>query len=296
MDNEFILQDRIQKIQQIISKYGEENFYISYSGGLDSNVLSALIDMALPDNQIPRVYADTGIELNAVRDFVKAKCEQDSRFEIIKPTAPIKKILETDGYPFKSKQHSEYVGMHQSGTPNHSVVDHYLGIGKQWSQRKSCPKILRYQFEQEMPFKISDKCCKRLKTEPLHQWQRERGRPYGILGLVIEEGGRRESAKCLAFKPNGKLKNFQPLVAVTKEWEHWFIDTYNIPLPIVYYPPYNLERTGCVGCPFKIHLQKELDLYSELMPIERKRAEAIWKPVYDEYRRLGYRLKKEEKL
>lgn len=37
MDNEFILQDRIQKIQQIIGKYGEENFYISYSGGLDSN-------------------------------------------------------------------------------------------------------------------------------------------------------------------------------------------------------------------------------------------------------------------
>lgn len=33
MDNEFILQDRIQKIQQIIGKYDEKNFYISYSGG-----------------------------------------------------------------------------------------------------------------------------------------------------------------------------------------------------------------------------------------------------------------------
>ena len=57
MDNEFLLQDRLQKIRQIINKYGEENFYISFSGGADSTVLSALVDMALPDNKIPD-YSD----------------------------------------------------------------------------------------------------------------------------------------------------------------------------------------------------------------------------------------------
>lgn len=45
-DNEFLLEDRLQKIRQIINKYGEENFYISFSGGKDSTVLSALVDMA----------------------------------------------------------------------------------------------------------------------------------------------------------------------------------------------------------------------------------------------------------
>lgn len=55
MDNEFLLQDRLQKIRQIISQYGEENFYISFSGGKDSTVLSALVDMAIPKNKIPRV-------------------------------------------------------------------------------------------------------------------------------------------------------------------------------------------------------------------------------------------------
>ena len=69
--NEFLLQDRIQKIQQIIRKYGEENFYLSFSGGKDSTVLSALIDMALPDNKIPRVYANTGIEYRLILDFVE---------------------------------------------------------------------------------------------------------------------------------------------------------------------------------------------------------------------------------
>ena len=62
LTNEFILQDRLQKIKQIINQYGEENFYISFSGGKDSTVLSALVDLALPNNQIPRVFADTGIK------------------------------------------------------------------------------------------------------------------------------------------------------------------------------------------------------------------------------------------
>lgn len=70
-DNEFLLEDRLQKIRSVINKYGEENFYISFSGGKDSTVLSALIDMACPENKIPRVYANTGIELNMIRDFVE---------------------------------------------------------------------------------------------------------------------------------------------------------------------------------------------------------------------------------
>lgn len=35
-DNEFLLQDRIQKIQQIISQYSKENFYLSFSGGKEN--------------------------------------------------------------------------------------------------------------------------------------------------------------------------------------------------------------------------------------------------------------------
>ena len=84
-DNEFLLQDRIQKIQQIVGQNGEDLFCISFSGGKDSCVLSALVDMALPGNKIPRVYADTGIELNMIRAFVYNLAKKDSRIEIIKP-------------------------------------------------------------------------------------------------------------------------------------------------------------------------------------------------------------------
>lgn len=49
-------------IRKTIEKYGEENFYISFSGGKDSTVLHHLIDEAIPGNKIPRVFINTGIE------------------------------------------------------------------------------------------------------------------------------------------------------------------------------------------------------------------------------------------
>lgn len=60
---ELLLFDRIHVIKDTIAKFGEGRFYISFSGGRDSTILSHLIDMALPGNKIPRVYADTGIDL-----------------------------------------------------------------------------------------------------------------------------------------------------------------------------------------------------------------------------------------
>ena len=289
MDNEFILMDRVQKIKQIINQYGEENFYLSFSGGKDSTVLSALVDLALPYNQIPRVFADTGIELDIIKHFVFKLKEKDERIQIIKPCKNIKKTLEIYGYPFKSKDHSGKVATFQNSGFS-KTVDRYLNPPL---ERKSfgCPKILKYQFEQDFKIKISRKCCDKMKKEPLHKWARENKKPYGIVGIMKSECGSRLNAHCLAFKSSGKLKNFQPLVAITKEWEDWFISEYNIQICDIYYPPYNFERTGCKGCPFNIHLQKELDVLEKYFPNEKKQCEIIWKPVYDEYRRLHYRLK-----
>lgn len=290
MDNEFILMDRIQKINQIINEYGEDNFYISFSGGKDSTVLSALVDLAIPGNKIPRVYANTGIELNMIRDFVIELSKNDSRFQIIKPSTPIKQMLETDGYPFKSKQHSKWWDLfYRLGYPR--GVKNYIGIGEKKLYRP-CPNILKYQFTEEFKnkMKISDKCCYRLKEEPLKRWSTENNKPYSIVGVMREEGGRRERANCLSFTGK-KLKFFQPLVPITKEWENWFIDAYNVNICDIYKEPYNFERTGCKGCPFALHLQRELDILNEFFPNERKQCEYIWEPVYSEYRRLSYRLK-----
>ena len=111
---------------------------------------------------------------------------------------------------------------------------------------------------------------------------------------MASEGGRRSSAVCLAFI-RGILNRFQPLVAITKEWEEWFINKYDIKICDIYKPPYNFKRTGCKGCPFAIKLQEELEILEKYFPNERKQCETIWRPVYDEYRRLNYRLRGDKK-
>ena len=137
ISNEDLLFDRKVKIQSVFRQYGIENFYISFSGGKDSTVLSWLIDQAAPGNQIPRVYADTGIEYNMVRDFVKEQAEKDDRIVMIRPSVSIKKSLEEDGYPFKSKLHSALVDVYQRHglTPG---VKNYLLIGEKRTL-SSCP-------------------------------------------------------------------------------------------------------------------------------------------------------------
>lgn len=114
MDNELLLFDRLNVIKDTITKYGEENFYLSFSGGKDSTIVHYLLDQALPNNQIPRVYIDTGIEYLAIRQFVLEMAKNDKRIVIIKPTKPIKQTLESVGYPFKSKQHSHNIALYQS--------------------------------------------------------------------------------------------------------------------------------------------------------------------------------------
>ena len=290
MDNMFLLGDRLQKIRQIINKYGEDNFYISFSGGKDSTVLHYLIDMALPGNKIPRVYANTGIDLNMVRDFVFELQKKDDRIIIIRPSVPIKPTLENDGYPFKSKEHSRWLRYYNKLGKSYGVKN-YIGEGDKTLWRP-CPKKLLYQFTDDFKnrLKISDMCCVRMKEEPLMKWSKDNNRPYNINGIMRAEKGRRNKANCLTFSGN-KLVSFQPMVPLTQEWENWFIEKYDIEICKIYKEPYNFERTGCKGCPFALHLQHELDTLEKYFPAERKQCEIIWGPVYDEYRRINYRLK-----
>lgn len=114
MDNELLLYDRIEIIKTTNKKYDlENNAYLSFSGGKDSTILHYLLDMALPHNRIPRVFIDTGIEYQMIREFVLGLAKNDERFVIIKPSKPIRQTLESVGYPFKSKQHSHNIDLYQ---------------------------------------------------------------------------------------------------------------------------------------------------------------------------------------
>lgn len=289
MDNEWLLFDRVEKIKQIINQYGEDNFYISFSGGKDSTILHHLVDMALPDNKIPRVFSNTGIEYNMILEFVKDQAINDSRFKIIYPKKNIKNMLENVGYPFKSKQHSHIVGIFQRSGKSLSVRKYLKEV--EGNSVICCPKKLQYQFTDNFNIKLSDKCCYELKKKPFKQWEKENNKTIVITGMRTEEGGQRMGMNCIVMDKDKNIIKFHPLSVVSNEWEEWFIKKFNIELCELYYPPYNFERTGCKGCPFALHLQEQLDLMEKLLPNERKQCEFIWQPVYEEYRRIGYRLK-----
>lgn len=212
--------------------------------------------------------------------------KKDARINIIKPSVPIKQTLDEFGYPFKSKRHSITVARWQKSRTLTKYQERYVN-GTCW---RPCPSKLRYQFTDDNKLKISHQCCVKMKEEPLDEWAVKNNKKYTILGIMRSEGGQRENSKCLIF--SGKnMKRFQPLVPVNKEWELWFVNEYKIALCDVYKPPYNFYRTGCKGCPFALNLQEELNTLEKYFPNERKQCEWIWKPVYDEYRRIGYRLK-----
>lgn len=294
-DNEFLLADRIGVIKDVIEKHGEQQFYVSFSGGKDSTVLHYLLDMALPENKIPRVFIDTGIEYKAIRDFVMGLAAKDGRFQVIKPSQPIKKVLETYGYPFKSKQHAHNLMVYQHSGMGKSVK-RYLGIIESNTLFR-CPKQLEYQFTKDFKIKCSDQCCLRLKKMPVHKWEVENNRPVALTGMRRSEGGERASIKgCVLTDKNGNIRRFHPLLVVSDEWEDWLIEERGIELCALYKEPFNFKRTGCKGCPFSLDLQEQLSIMDIYLPTERAQCEAIWKPIYDEYRRLGYRLGKDEQL
>ena len=292
MDNELLLFDRLEVIKTTIQTYGEENFYISFSGGKDSTVVHHLVDMALPDNKIPRVFINTGIEYNEIVKFVKKMADNDERFVLIKPSKPIKETLEKYGYPFKSKEHSQRVYEWKAGGRYNTLLKYFNQLP---SDFRTCPKSLMYQIGADFNLKISNKCCMKLKKEPMSKYEKKSNRFIAITGMTKEEGGQRRNLACIITdSKTGNVKRFHPLSVITKEnldFIDWYIKTRNIELCELYYPPYNFQRTGCKGCPFSLDLQTQLYIMSELLPTERKQCEIIWEPVYTEYRRVGYRLK-----
>ena len=290
-EHEFTLQDRISKIKSINDLYDlESKSYISFSGGKDSTVLHYLIDEALPGNKIPRVYINTGIEFNATISFVNQLSDTDNRIQTVAPSVNIKKVLEQYGYPFKNKLFSHNLHIYQ----NNGITANVKRFVE--NNKYGCSKQLQYCFKETLPFSVSEKCCDKIKKIPSLKWAKENNKSINIIGIRKAEGGARNlHSNCTVFKDKQckTLERFSPLLPVSNDFIEWYISARNIKLCDLYYEPYNFYRQGCKGSPYSLDLQHQLDVMEKYLPSEKKQCEILWKPVYEEYRRIGYRLRKD---
>lgn len=292
-EHEFTLQDRIVKIRSINELYDlENNAYISFSGGKDSTVLHYLVDEALPGNKIPRVFINTGIEYKAIIKFVKEMAANDNRFVTWTVGKDIKKTLQKVGYPFKSKEHSHKLFFWKNGSRCISLKKYF---NKAEGGFNTCPKKLMYQIEDDFKLNISDACCYEFKKKPIADYQKQSGRSITMTGMMKAEGGQRTSLHCIVTdSKSGKVKKFHPLSVVSTEWETWYIAHKSIQLCLQIKAVWATATACASKIVRRIIKFAQLNTLEQYLPTERKRAELLWKPVYEEYRRIGYRLQKED--
>jgi hypothetical protein len=109
----------------------------------------------------------------------------------------------------------------------------------------------KWQFLCDAPFKISDKCCKYLKKDPLDKMGK-----CAIVGTMASDSNQRLEMYyrhgCNAF--NLDRPRSAPL-SFWKESDIWdYLKAFQVPYSSIYDLGY--ERTGCIFCLFGIHLEK----------------------------------------
>lgn len=244
---------------------------LSYSGGLDSNLIHHILQSYLPfiNSRVPRFYAHTHLSLPEVRQFIFSqtsskpttqtsygfKIQKYSRTSfnaplfIVYPKKKFPSIVSSYGYPVISKEVSAHIS------------------------RSNWDKVpAKWQYLKSAPFNISEKCCNYLKEAPLTRITKKLSRAT-VTGMRSAESSlRAQQVKCLSFTPpepskQRTLKSSAPLAHWTHQEVLHYYATHRIPYPSCYgeikynssrnkYETTLLSRTGCYLCPFGMHLER----------------------------------------
>lgn len=245
---EFYLEDLKSKFKKINPK----EYYLSYSGGKDSHFLYWFIKEYLKDTDIEIVGCNTYLEHHEILQRILQNSDR-----VLKPTMKPFEIKEKYGSPCFSKQQDFFIYYFQKGTKSKSVINRFYGGNKE-SWHNVSDKAREYVLSGNA-HKISHLCCKYLKKEPFHLYEKETGKK-AILGIRSGESKMRKAQYKTCFTKDMK---FTPLHDLTDEMINKIYQKYNIEIPKVY--DY-VTRTGCMGCPYgsyKGDTKKELELINE---------------------------------
>lgn len=175
-------------INQAVRTFGEDHCYISYSGGKDSTVLSHITKQLYPN--ILHLFANTTNEYPETLKHIQWEIKENhTNIVIVYPIDSkgemwnFKKVVEHYGYPMFSKRVSNAIRTYQHAKTPRTKQNSIDYIERNFK---------KYQKYMELP--ISDKCCDKLKKEPLRRKAKELGMKCVILGILASESYQREKA------------------------------------------------------------------------------------------------------
>lgn len=270
--------------------------YVSFSGGKDSTVLLALIKLCeevwtIPENSIPAVFSNTGVEMGVTVDFVKwVKENYYPNVVEIRPEKSFDWVLKNEGKPVKSKIKSKDLHQWHHGKRSEALLLLLLlgkfSTGKYSVKHKLGDRDL-WMLHDNFPIKPSYKCCDYMKKLPFEKYAKDNGMRGVAQGVRVGEGGARDSAAKTRLRNGGKLCTWMkhgiiqkaPIIDWTEEDVDEFIAKYNVPLSDAY-TKYGFNRTGCMGCPYAKDVNHNLEYLFFYEP-NRYKASMHWlKDVY----------------
>lgn len=241
----------VKRIKEFVNYFGEENVYVSFSGGKDSTVLLDIVRRKAGFPNIRAVFSDTGLEYPEIREFVKTV----ENVEWVKPKISFYDVIKKYGYPVVSKKIATLI--HECQTAKNKNTNTYvLRTTGYTSNGRYNPlgKISnKWQFLIDAPFKISGVCCKHLKKQPLSNIK-----GYPIIGTMASESRTRLLTYlkdgCNSFNPKATTPSSKP-ISIWLDDDIWnYIKQEGIKYSKIYDMGY--ERTGCMFCPFGLGMDK----------------------------------------
>lgn len=220
---------------------GVDKVYVSFSGGKDSTVTFHLARILYPD--ILGVFCNTGNEYPDIIRFVREMQSGGANIQTIRPKFTPRQVWEKYGFPLISKEASQDI---------HEIrvnPDSPTSIKRLNKEKFALSKCWRFLLTEE--FNTCHKCCKVLKKDPFHKFEKDSGRSP-ILGVMASESQLREKdyiryGGCNIFRGKGRSKSM-PLSIWTDNdiWD--YIAKNNLPIADIYHK--GATRTGCMGCGF----------------------------------------------
>lgn len=283
MDNMMYCLNLIKAKNRITTLYYQTSgaCCLSFSGGKDSTVVLAIIKQL--GLNIPAVFCDTRIELDATYNFVNWVNDNYYPIEIIEPEKSFSKVLEEFGKPVKSKMRSHALRSYQNN-PNCKTAN--LLFGKK-SYRLSIANKDFHLLHPDFSIKVSSACCDYLKKNPFKVYVNQNDISGYFTGERISEGGARafnaekrvKEGKPICTKIRGDIIIKSPIIDWSDEMVDEFIKRENVPLSEAY-TKYGMTRTGCCCCPYSKKIEDMLYTLWQFEPNKYK-ASMFWlKDVY----------------